>query len=106
VLAGRSLELAVSKTTIRRGKPVVLRGLLEAFTNQATCQTGQRVAIQARRPGRVTYTTIRTLTTSSAGTFSMRARPRATVVYRARVGQTAACLGAVSDRRVVKVRRR
>jgi hypothetical protein len=54
----------------------------------------------------VTYTTIRTVTTGNSGAFALRTRPRATVVYRARVGQTASCLGAVSDRRVVSVRRR
>jgi hypothetical protein len=106
VLAGRSLELAVSRTTIRRGQGVLLRGLLEAFANQSSCQSRQPVKIQRRLPGRVVYGTVRTVTTARSGAFSLRLKPRATFVYRARVDQTTSCLGAVSDRRLVKVRRK
>jgi hypothetical protein len=106
VLAGRSLELAVSKTTIRRGRSVTLRGLLESFANRSSCESGQSVSVQVRRPGSVTYATIRIVKTTQSGTFALSVRPRTTSVYRARVEQTSLCLGAVSDRRVVKVRRR
>ena len=79
---------------------------MEAFANQASCQAKQEVELQARLPGRVTYRTMRKLTTGSTGLFSLRLKPRATYVYRARVEQTTLCLGAVSDRLTVKVRAR
>jgi hypothetical protein len=106
VLAGRSLELAVSKTTVRRGQRFTLRGLLEAFANRSACEAKQSVKVQFRLPGRTRYGTLRIVTTNGNGAFSLRVKPRRTYVYRARVEQTASCLGAVSDRRVVKVRKR
>jgi hypothetical protein len=53
----------------------------------------------------VSFRTIATRRTSSSGAFSLTTRPTATYVYRARVSETAACTGAVSNRERVTVRR-
>jgi hypothetical protein len=105
-LAGRSLELAASRARIRRRRRVTLRGALEAFSNSRACVPGQRVAIQRRRPGSARYRTFAQRTTNANGGFRVRTRPRRTYFYRARVGQTEECHGAVSNREKVGVRRR
>jgi len=79
---------------------------IEAFSDLARCEARQTVRIQRRRPGSVTFKTFATRTTSAGGSFSVATRPTATTVYRARVAQTAACAGGVSDRERVSVRRR
>ena len=103
--AGRTIELAASRESLRRGRRLTLKVGLEAFADRAGCQAGQSVRIQRRRPGSVTFTTFATRRTSSSGTASAATRPTATYVYRALVSQTDACAGAASNRERVTVRR-
>lgn len=103
--AGRTIDLVASRATLRRRQRLTLRGGLEAFANLAGCQARQTVQIQRRSPRSLTFRTFATRRTSSAGTFSVATRPTATYVYRARVSQSAACDGAVSNRERVTVRR-
>jgi hypothetical protein len=103
--AGRTIELAASRETLRRGTPLKLSVRLEAFANVAGCQAGQLVQIQRRRPASAAFTTLATRRTSAAGTLSVSTRPTATYVYRTRVSQTERCAGAVSNRERVTVRR-
>jgi FG-GAP repeat len=103
-LAGRTLELARSRGSLRRGQSVLLRGTIEAFANASRCEPGQQVLLQSRAPGRSRYRTLARLRTNRAGDFQRRLRPLRTAVYRARVEQTAECLGAVSNRELVGVR--
>lgn len=104
--AGRTVELAASRDTLRRRQRLTLRVRLEAFANPSGCQARQLVQVQRRPPRSVTFRTFATRRTSAAGTFSVATRPAATYVYRARVSQTEACAGAVSNRERVTVRRR
>jgi len=104
-LTGRALELAASRTRVKRGRRVTLRGVLEAFADAPACVGGQSVALQRRGKG-ARYATFARVTTNAAGRFSRRIRPRSTRSYRARVNQSADCLGAVSPRERVTVRRR
>jgi FG-GAP repeat protein len=111
VLAGRSVSLAASKNRVRAGRRarvrrVRLSGVVEAFSNEAQCVPRQRVQLQRRRPGRPRYRTFARRTTDRRGGFSARFRPRRTYVYRARVGQTASCHGAVSESERVTVTRK
>lgn len=106
VRAGRTIELAASRSALRRGQRLTLRGRLEAFADLARCQRRQTVRIQRRRPNSVTYRTIATRRTATSGAFSLRTRPTATYVYRARASATETCNGAVSNRERVAVRRR
>jgi FG-GAP repeat len=114
VLAGRSVSLAASKSRVRAGRRararrarrVRLSGVVEAFSNEAQCVPGQRVQLQRRRPRRARYRTFARRTTNRRGAFSARLRPRRTFVYRARVGQTANCHGAVSESERITVARR
>ena len=102
-VAGRTVELEVSRSVVRRGSRVTLRGVVEAFANQAACQSGQPVELQGRRPGSPRYTTIAQVRSDAAGSFSATIRAQSTARYRARLAQTAACLGAVSNGETVAV---
>jgi hypothetical protein len=83
---------------------VRLRGVVEAFANEAACEAGQSVQIQRRSLKGSRFTTFRTVKTGSRGTFQT---PLFTVtstrLYRARVQQTDACAGALSARERVAV---
>jgi hypothetical protein len=104
-LAGRALELEASRHKVRRGRQVRLRGLLEAFTNAGACQSRQPVLIQRRRPGSLRYASLVQVRTSTAGRFSATITPSRTFYYRARVRTTVSCLGAISPREKVTVKR-
>ncbi|MGI8511935.1 MAG: integrin alpha [Solirubrobacteraceae bacterium] len=108
VLAGRTITLAPSATKVSRprsGKPraVKLDGVVEAFSNRQGCEPGQTVALQRRRPGSARYGTFASRRTNARGEFSAKFTPRATYFYRARVGQSQTCLGAVSERERIDV---
>ena len=101
--SGRALELAAGATAIRRGRSVRLTGTLEAFANAAACQSGQEVEVQTRSLTASRYTTIARVRTDADGDFGTTAQPSRTSYFRARVGQTADCLGAASPRERVDV---
>ena len=103
--AGRTLELLVSRTRVRRGGRVTFSGVLEAFANTSSCVPRQVVALQRRRPRSARYQTFATARTTRNGAFRRRLRIRSSFVYRARVAQTGQCLGAVSPRTAVSVSR-
>jgi hypothetical protein len=103
-LAGRTLDVAANRNRVRRGGKVRLRGALEAFANPSGCESRQAVAIQRRSPRSPVYKTFKNVTTSTSGRFSLAFKPRKTAVYRARVAQTASCLGAASSGERVTVR--
>jgi hypothetical protein len=103
-LTGRALELVASLPRITRGRTVRLSGSLEAFANQARCQAGQEVQIQRRRGTTSRYTTIARVRTRANGGFRSSARMTRTAFFRARVSQTAECMGAVSAREQVQVK--
>jgi hypothetical protein len=103
-LAGRTLDLDASSTAVKHGGSVTLRGVLAAFADPSTCQAGQSVQLQDRAPGGTAFTTFATVKTNAAGVFkSGTIKPKATELFRARIGQTSACLGAQSDRVTVQV---
>jgi hypothetical protein len=105
-LAGRALELEANKTRIFSGTRILLRGAVEAFTRKARCEQNQVVEIQRRRRGTIRYATVGRVRTDSVGNFALRLRPKTTYFYRARVAQTAFCIGAVSPREQVVVRKK
>jgi hypothetical protein len=107
VLAGREIEIEASTNRVVRtsskGRRVRIRGSVEAFANPASCERGQRVALQRRRPGNVRYTTFKVVRTTSGGTFSTRTVLTRTYVYRARLPRTADCEGTTSNRERITV---
>jgi hypothetical protein len=104
-LAGRTLELAASPETVRRGARTRLRGALEAFSDEAACTRGVSVRVQRRTSSTPRYTTFTTARTNRQGDFSLRVRPSRTTFYRAVVSQTSRCMGAASAREKVSVMR-
>lgn len=101
--SGRALEITASRRIVRRGAAVQLRGAVEAFANAAGCQNGQPVDLQFRSRNARAYTTVAQVRSDATGTFSRTVRPSRSGRYRARVAQTAGCLGAVSDAETVAV---
>jgi hypothetical protein len=97
VLAGRHLEILLGTDKTFRNRSFKFSGLLEAFSNPSACQAHQAIKIQRRSPGSLSYKTLKTVSTSTDGRFSLRLTATGTAVYRARADQTAACLGAISD---------
>ncbi|HEV2787008.1 MAG TPA: integrin alpha, partial [Solirubrobacteraceae bacterium] len=102
-LAGRSLELVASRARVRRGSSVRLDGTLEAFANPAGCQNGQEVEIQRRAVDSPRYATVARARTDANGDFRATTQAGQTSFFRARIGQSAGCAGAVSAREQVDV---
>ena len=88
---------------MRRGASVTLRGEIDAFTDAATCERGQAVALQRRSRTATSYRTFARVRTNSAGRFTRKIKPTKTYVYRARVAQSSRCLGAASNRETIVV---
>ena len=106
-LAGRTIDLDASRSTVRRGGSIELRGVVEAYANRAACERGQSVLIQRRTPGGRRFTTFQRVRTDRTGAFrTPRLRPTRTRLYRARVQQSVQCQGAQSPRERVTVLRR
>ncbi len=103
--AGRTIEIEMTPNSIPLGRFTRLDGQVEAFANQAKCQSGVLVELQARQPGNLRWSTFARARASSTGRFARRFRPGRTRYYRARLAQTDDCLGAVSNRERVEVRR-
>jgi hypothetical protein len=106
VLAGRTLEIEATRTRISAGRQTKLKGVIEAFTNEVRCERNQSVQIQRRRRGTLLYRTFAAVKSRSGGSFSLKIKPQATYYYRARLSQTAYCIGAVSPREQVIVRKK
>lgn len=103
-LAGRTVDLDASRTSVRRRGSVRLSGAVEAFTNNAACEPGQAVQLQRRALRGTRFRTFRTVRTNSRGSFtSPPIRITSTTLFRARVLQTDACTGAQSGRERVVV---
>jgi hypothetical protein len=113
-LAGRTIELESSRRRVKIGAQITLRGVVEAFVNKVRCERNQPVEIQRRRRGSIRYRALplrllpnRVLvSTNTTGNFSLKLRPDATYYYRARLAQSSYCIGAVSPREEVVVRRK
>jgi hypothetical protein len=106
VLAGRTIELEASRSRITAGSRIKLKGAIEAFTNPVRCERNQVVAMQRRRRGSVLYRTFTEVKSNGGGTFSLKIKPQSTYFYRARLAQSTNCLGAVSAREKVTVRKK
>jgi hypothetical protein len=85
---------------------VKLSGQLTEIVRQA-CQSGQTVELQRKKPSQAaTFTTVEQLQTDAAGNFSAKEKVKKTFEYRAQVGETATCLGGVSNTEKVKVKKK
>jgi hypothetical protein len=103
--AGRVVDLAANRGSVRRGKRVKLSGDVDAFANAGVCENKVAVELQRRKPGRVPFRTFSRKTSNGTGGFSLTFKPASTFLYRALVRQTDQCLGAASDRERVGVTR-
>ena len=99
----RVLELDASRSAVRRATAVQLRGRIEATSNPAACQAGQRLELQRRTASNRTFVTFVPVTTDQNGNFAKTIRPTATAQYRALVRQTEACLTEASNTETVAV---
>jgi hypothetical protein len=101
----RGLTLVPSKRRLRRSSLLRLNGVLRVSGGPASCRSRQKIAIQ-RRKANGRFQTFEVAVTNRAGSFRTSTRPGRTYVYRARVSQTARCMGASSKAAKVTVRKR
>jgi hypothetical protein len=104
--AGRSLDLATSKSKVRKGKAFTLNGTLRSQVNPGSCQGGQTVTLERKQPGGSGFTPFASDSTDGNGEFSLRLKGKRTFVYMAHVDPTGACGGADSDTVKVKVKKK
>jgi FG-GAP repeat len=105
-LAGRNIEFDVSKERVRARRSVKIGGVVEADEKKAACEDRERVVLQRRRPGvGRRFVEFDRTTTTRAGLFSLRIKPRRTYFYRALMYQTSDCVGVVSERQKITVSR-
>ncbi|MFN2537344.1 MAG: hypothetical protein ABR549_04225, partial [Mycobacteriales bacterium] len=103
-LSGRTVDLDASRATVKRNGKVSLRGVVEAFANPQACEAGQSVLVQRRALHGGRFGTFKTVKTDSKGGFKTSSfRVKRTQLFRARVLETSACLGAQSPRAQVTV---
>ena len=101
----RRLTMRPSKRRLKRGTLVRFAGSLKASAGQPACQRRQKIAIQRRKLSGGRFQTFDVAVTARNGSFRASFRPSRSFVYRARVAQTAGCMGATSNRAKVVVRR-
>ena len=101
----RGLTLVASKRRVSSSALLRLKGLLRVSGGPASCRSRQKIAIQRRKAGTSRFQTFEVAVTSRSGSFKMSTRPVRTYLYRARVSQTARCMGATSKQAKVVVRK-
>ena len=102
----RRLVLKSASKRVRKNATIRLRGTLSASGNRSVCQNRQKIALQRRRASGGRFQTFEVALTRATGKFTARATATRTYVYRARVSQTARCMGAVSKTAKVSILRK
>jgi FG-GAP repeat len=102
----RRLVLKADRKRVRKFGSFRLRGVLRASANRAVCQRRQKIALQRRKASGGRFQTFDVAVTRASGRFTARQVGERTYVYRARVAQTARCMGAVSKTAKVSILRR
>ena len=92
--AGRAIDLAASKSKLRKGKTFTLNGTLRSPVNPGSCQSGQAVTLERQRPGGSGFTPFASDTTDGNGGFSLKLKGKRTFVYMAHIDPTTSCGGA------------
>jgi hypothetical protein len=102
--ANRNLTLDANKNKVKKGKKVLLSGLISSAARQGPCESSQTVELQRKRPKQTTYTTFAQVQTDAQGSFSLKKKLKKTFEFRAQVVETAACTAALSNSEKVKVK--
>jgi FG-GAP repeat len=102
----RRLVLRADRKRVRRNASFRLRGTLSASANRRVCQRRQKIALQRRKASGGRFQTFDVAVTRASGRFTAKQIGERTYVYRARVSQTARCMGAVSKTAKVSILRR
>lgn len=103
--AGRTITLSASKRRLPRGKRFRLSGALRSPVDPGSCEGGQTVTLERRRPGGPAFKPFAADTTDGGGGFSLKVKAKRTFLYMASVDPTNACGADDSDAIKVKVRR-
>jgi hypothetical protein len=101
VQAGRGISLRASKSKVKKGKKVGLRGTLTSPAD-ASCAAGQNVTLERAKPGSRAFAPFAGAITDGGGAFSRKVKVKKTFVYMAHVDATNQCGG--SDSNTVKVK--
>lgn len=101
--AERSLVIEANKSKVEKGKKVTLTGQIEASASATACEASQSIEIQAKGHPDSAFEELATVQTDAGGTFTLKQRLKRTLIFRAEVFETAACHGALSNARKVRV---
>jgi hypothetical protein len=101
----RTLTLDTSKRKVKKGKKVAFSGQLDSSGNEPTCESGQTLALQRKKPTKTTFATFDQVQTGATGNFSTKEKVRKTFQYRALVAKSPHCDDALSNNRKVKVKK-
>jgi hypothetical protein len=102
----RTLTLDANKGKVKVGKKVGLSGQVDASANDAECEAGQAVELQRRKGGNGAFKAFAQTQTDASGDFAGRYKVKRTYVYRAQVGQSAACADGVSNTEKVRAKKK
>lgn len=97
----REVSLSAAKGAVSKGKSVRLSGTVSG----AGCTDGAEIVLEARRPSEEGFSTVKTITTESEGSFGVRVRMRRTLIFRAVATASDGCAGAISPEVKVRVLR-
>ncbi len=102
--SSRALSLDTSKSKVKKGKKVTLSGTVDSPAGSA-CVASQTVELQRVKKGSA-FKTFTTDKTNAAGKFALKVKVKKTYLYRAELGESAACLADTSNRKKVKVKKK
>ncbi len=103
--SARTISLERSKKKVKKGKKVVLSGVVDAGTESA-CDAAQAVQILRKKKGQSAFSAFKQVTTDSAGAYRSKFKVKKTASYQATVSGPAFCADATSPNRKVKVKKK
>jgi hypothetical protein len=91
---------------VLKGKKARFSGQVSAPEDTTGCQANQTVELQRKKPSQATFTTVETLQTDAAGSFTTKERVKKTFQWRAFLTENPDCDDATSNSEKVKAKKK
>jgi hypothetical protein len=102
----RTLTLDANKSKVKKGKTVTFLGQVNSSGDEPSCESGQTVELQRKKPTQADFATFDQVPTYATGDFSAKEKVKKTFDYRVQVAETATCHGQASNTEKVKVKKK
>jgi hypothetical protein len=102
--AQRYLVFRVNKQVVKKGKAIVISGLIQPPTAPAECIAGVALTVERSTKGAI-YNPIGTVTTDAAGNYMIREKVTRKVKFRMSAPATAACVEMQSPPRTISIKK-